>query len=140
MMMFTRWRHINLQFKLMSVYPERPTEQSFSELAAVVTISPSNNSHSPTSDLLKNMPPPPPKYEDLEQPPKYEEVATSGAPRDTAAGGAAAAPAAAAAATDSLRIENELADLQAILPALEGQEKTDCQERISQLKTKLESH
>ena len=71
------------------------------------------------------MPPPPPKYEDLEQPPKYEEIADGGA--------AAAAPA----TRDKLRIENELLDMESILPALQGQEKTDCQTRIEQLKEQL---
>lgn len=142
-LMFTRWRHINLQFKLMSVYPDRPTQQAISELAAVVTSSSSSgsggslaNPHA-TSDLLKNMPPPPPKYEDLEQPPKYEDIADTVTTPPAAEGGGAAAAAGGAAAAlpvrDSVRFENELTDLQAILPALEGQERTDCQTRMEQL-------
>jgi len=83
--MFTRWRHINLQFKLMSIYPDRPTEQSLSEFAAAVNQSSSQVSAAGTTPapaattgdagvFLK--PAPPPKYEDLDQPPKYEDIGT----------------------------------------------------------------
>lgn len=161
LMMFTRWRHINLQFKLMSVYPDRPTEQSISQLAAVVTASSSaaaaaarstSSGGGQTSDLLKNMPPPPPKYEDLEQPPQYEDVLSA----DAAAATATASSSATTTTTvvqdgatggggetrplDMVRTEDSLADLQAILPALEGQEKTDCQNKIDQLKAKLDAN
>jgi len=138
-LMFTRWRHINLQFKLMSIYPDRPTQQAISELAAVVTSSSSSSAssslpHAATSDLLKNMPPPPPKYEDLEQPPKYEDIADTNPAAEGASPSAdGAAAAAALPVRDSVRFENELTDLQAILPALEGQERTDCQTRMEQL-------
>lgn len=85
LMMFTRWRHINLQFKLMSIYPDRPTEQSLSEFAAAVNQSSSQVSAAGTTPapaatigdagvFLK--PAPPPKYEDLDQPPKYEDIGT----------------------------------------------------------------
>jgi len=152
LMMFTRWRHINLQFKLMSVYPDRPTEQSISELAAVVTATSSaaarSSSVGQTSDLLKNMPPPPPKYEDLEQPPQYEDVlsadaaaAAANATNSTAVqDGAAGGGGGEARPIDRVRTEDSLADLEAILPALEGQEKTDCQNKIDQLKAKLNAN
>lgn len=82
LMMFTRWRHINLQFKLMSIYPERPTEASLSEFAAAVHQSAAGanaaaaaaaraNSY---SAYMTGKPAPPPKYDDLEQPPKYEDL------------------------------------------------------------------
>jgi len=74
LMMFTRWRHINLQFKLMSIYPERPTEQSLSEFAAAVHQSTATQGSSGSSATLFGKPAPPPKYEDLEQPPKYEDL------------------------------------------------------------------
>jgi len=74
LMMFTRWRHINLQFKLMSIYPERPTEQSLSEFAAAVHQSAATQGSSGSSAMLYGKPAPPPKYEDLEQPPKYEDL------------------------------------------------------------------
>merc|ERR1712142_955036 len=86
-----------------------------------------------TSDLLKNMPPPPPKYEDLEQPPKYEEIAGPAAPAGATGGATAAVPS----SRDRLTVENELLDMESILPALEGQERTDCQTRIELLKSKL---
>lgn len=77
LMMFTRWRHINLQFKLMSIYPERPTEQSLSEFAAAVHQSATATAQGPSgssASMLYGKPAPPPKYEDLEQPPKYEDL------------------------------------------------------------------
>jgi len=82
LMMFTRWRHINLQFKLMSIYPDRPTEQSLSEFAAAVNQSASNQMSAGTTQAATTdagvflKPAPPPKYEDLEQPPKYEDIGT----------------------------------------------------------------
>merc|ERR1719293_632662 len=77
-MMFTRWRHINLQFKLMSIYPDRPTEQSLSEFAAAVNqVSSAGTTQAATTDAgVFFKPAPPPKYEDLEQPPKYEDIGT----------------------------------------------------------------
>jgi len=82
LMMFTRWRHINLQFKLMSIYPERPTEQSLSEFAAAVhqsAIATAQGPSSSTASMLYGKPAPPPKCEDLEQPPKYEDLGVEAA-------------------------------------------------------------
>lgn len=78
LMMFTRWRHINLQFKLMSLYPERPTEASLSEFAAAVHLQQSAAGHARAGSYahayMTGKPAPPPKYDDLEQPPKYEDL------------------------------------------------------------------
>lgn len=77
LMMFTRWRHINLQFKLMSIYTERPTEASLSDFAAAAVSAGANvtrASYSSSSNYMTGKPAPPPKYDDLEQPPKYEDL------------------------------------------------------------------
>jgi len=138
LMMFTRWRHINLQFKLMGMYPERPTQQSFSDLAAVVQVSTSaqttNASNAGASDLFKNNPPPP-KYEDLEQPPNYEDIETS--PSAAAGGAAGAAALVPQPQRNPAQMETELANLESVVSALDGQEQKDCQDRIDQLKCNL---
>ena len=64
---------VHFQFKLMSIYPDRPTEQSLSEFAAAVNQSASNQVSAGTTPAATTdagvflKPAPPPKYEDLEQ-------------------------------------------------------------------------
>jgi len=115
LMMFTRWRHINLQFKLMSIYPERPTEQTLSEFAAAVHQSAATaqgTSGSSAAAMLYGKPAPPPKYEDLEQPPKYEDLG----PQEGLD-----------AAASSVRVESETPLATAVLPPATTPLRSDCQ-------------
>ena len=128
MMMFTRWRHINLQFKLMSVYPDKPTEQSINELAGEIRTAASTAQTVSNEDAFKNTPPPP-KYEDLEQPPRYEECQEAGL-----IGACALVE-----DDDKTKMESELADLKSVASALEGEERSKCQARIDEIEAKLQT-
>jgi len=83
LLVFSRWRHLSLQYKLMGLYPERPSERNIDQLAddiRVVTELDLRAEGYPNprvlGDCTDGFPVArelPPKYEDLDQPPKYDE-------------------------------------------------------------------
>lgn len=95
LLVFSRWRHLSLQYKLMGIYPEKPSERNIDQLAddiRVVTELELRTEGYPNSRVLNDCTDGvprarelPPKYEDLDQPPKYDEqmfLATSLAERE----------------------------------------------------------
>jgi len=83
LLVFSRWRHLSLQYKLMGIYPEKPSERNIDQLAddiRVVTELDLRTEGYPNprvvGDCTDGFPVArelPPKYEDLDQPPKYDE-------------------------------------------------------------------
>lgn len=83
LLVFSRWRHLSLQYKLMGIYTEPPSERNIGQLADDIRIVTDVELRPepypaamamPESDFTmarKNSLPP--KYEDLDQPPKYDE-------------------------------------------------------------------
>merc|ERR1712001_93227 len=95
LLVFSRWRHLSLQYKLMGIYPDKPSERNIDQLAddiRVVTELELRTEGYPNprvlNDCTDGVPRTrelPPKYEDLDQPPKYDEqmfLATSMAERE----------------------------------------------------------
>jgi len=83
LLVFSRWRHLSLQYKLMGIYHEKPSERNIDQLAddiRVVTELELRTEGYPNprvlTDCTDGFPRArelPPKYEDLDQPPKYDE-------------------------------------------------------------------
>lgn len=83
LLVFSRWRHLSLQYKLMGIYPEKPSERNIDQLADDIRVVtelelrtegyPNPRVLSDCTDGITMARELPPKYEDLDQPPKYDE-------------------------------------------------------------------
>jgi len=83
LLVFSRWRHLSLQYKLMGIYPEKPSDRNIDQLADDIRVVtelelrtegyPNSRTMRDCTDGLPTARELPPKYEDLDQPPKYDE-------------------------------------------------------------------